>query len=82
MRHPATLPMVISAAVGAIGLAISYVVAPPVGADHSCPAGSRPADCHYPGDQTNWSIWWTVGGVIVGICIGLLASGHVRHRPR
>jgi hypothetical protein len=80
MRQPATLPVAISMAVGAIGLAISYIVSPPPGADHHCPSGTRPSQCHYPPDQTSWSIGWTAGGVLVGICIGLLANGLVRHR--
>jgi hypothetical protein len=62
------------AAFGVIGLAVSHLIAPPLGAPHHCNGGSRPSDCRYPPDQTSWSIWWIVGGLVLGICIGLLAA--------
>lgn len=64
----------------ATGLAISYIVEPPLGPDHSCPAGATPADCRYAPDHLGWSILWTVGGLLAGLIIGAIATSLVRRR--
>jgi hypothetical protein len=80
MLRARVVVVALGAAFGAIGLAVSYLIAPPLGAPHHCPSGSRPTDCHYSPDRTSWSIWWTIGGLVVGLCLGLLAAQGLQHR--
>lgn len=67
-------------ATSSIGFALSWWVSPPLGADHSCPAGSTPADCRYPADHLSWTVWWTLGGLVVGLGIGLAIRAIGNHR--
>lgn len=79
-RRALVIASVVACAV--VGLVISVVLDPPLGADHSCPAGSSRSACHYPGSQTSWSILWTVGGLIVGFGLGLIAAHAAKRRLR
>jgi hypothetical protein len=66
----------------AIGLGISFLIAAPLGADHSCPAGATPSQCRYPPNQTSWSVLWMIAGLVVGLCIGLVAARALRRRSQ
>ena len=82
MHRSRLLVLASSIALGALGFAASYWFAPPLGADHSCPTGSPPSACHYPGGQTSWSVWLTLVGLAAGLCVGLIARGLLRRRAR
>lgn len=82
MRQPRTVLAAIAVAGGAVGLLASQLLSPPPGADHHCPGGSKPAACHYPPDQTTWSIWWTLICLVVATLIGLAITAPARHRLR
>jgi hypothetical protein len=79
MQHPRSWLIAICVAGGAVGLAMSYILSPPPGADHPCPQGSTPSDCHYAPDQTLWSVWWTLGCLVLGMLIGLTVTASARH---
>jgi hypothetical protein len=66
----------------AIGLSVSYLLSAPRGADHSCPSGSSVQACHYPPDQTSWSIIWTIAGLMVGLLLGFAARAALQRRSR
>jgi UPF0716 family protein affecting phage T7 exclusion len=76
----AWLVVALVCATSSLGFGLSWLVSAPQGADHSCPAGSKPSDCHYPADQLSWTVWWTIGGLALGLGIGLTIRAIRNHQ--
>jgi len=76
------------ALLGGVGLLLSYAISPPPGHNHHCSPGlpgvgqGSPYTCRYPPDQFHWSVLWTIGGLIAGLCVGLAIQALVHRDTR
>ena len=82
MRMSSRLGLLATAGVlgGGVGLAVSFLLAPPRGPDHKCPPQASLDACTYPPSYAHWHIGWVVAGVLVGVIVALFALAAYNRR--
>ena len=64
----------------ALGLVIAELIGAPPGHTYSCNIAAQATECTHPRDNLGWALSWTIGGLVVGVVLAVLAWFVMRER--
>jgi hypothetical protein len=56
-----------------LGLLIAVFIGAPAGSTYSCNVAAQASQCRRPKDNLGWALSWTIGGLVVGVILAVLA---------
>jgi len=64
-----------------LGLVIAELIGAPPGHTYGCDIAAQASECVHPRDNLGWALSWTIGGLVVGVVLAVLAWFVMRESP-